>query len=87
MSAPQGLGEPHKGRGLHIGAAGERGSGSEREFIRMLERVGCGLPETLREMRLNLDQATLKAVEGLRRFDICPVAHPSPLRRATIPLA
>jgi hypothetical protein len=38
-------------------------------------------------MRLNLDQAALKAVEGLRRFDICPVAHPCPLRRATIPLA
>ena len=81
------LGEPHQGRGLHLGVAGQRRSGAERELVGVLERISRGLPETFGQVRLNLDQAALELVEALRRFDRCLVAHRFPLRRATPPVA
>ena len=81
----QGLGEPDEGRGLHFGVAGERGRGAEREFVRVLERVSRRLPEALRQVRLNLDQAALKWSKLSGGSTCCPVAHRYPLRRATPP--
>ncbi len=84
----QRLGEPHKGRGLHVGVAGKRRRGAKREFVRVLERVSRRLPQALGKARLNLDQAALEGVEALRRFDRRLIAHRFPLgARATPPLA
>src|SRR5579863_4941011 len=76
----QRLGEAHQGRGLHFRAAGERGGGAERDFVRVFERVSRGLAETLGQVRLDLDQAALEVVEALRRFGRRDSARHSPSR-------
>ena len=74
----QGLGEPHQGRCLDLGAAGDGRGRSEGDLVRMFEGEGRRLAKALGQMRLDVDEAALERLEGLRRLCRRVVAHDSP---------
>jgi len=71
----QRLGEADQGRGLDVGAAGDGRGRFEREFVRVLECVRGCLAQTLRQLRLDLDEALFQRVEILRRRCSRALAH------------
>ena len=63
----QNLGKAHQRRGLHLGLAGNRGDGAEGHLVGVIERVGGGLDEALRQGGRALGEEGAEALEVPRR--------------------